>query len=92
MSHSEATVFTRSEREDKKYTVADAVASARRRLDKDGMKEMCTNALHSPHRRSYDDKITLEQLNAISDEIYNDSHYYYNGPKLRRPKFERLQW
>lgn len=92
MSSEESSVFTRSEREDKKYTVRQAVASARRRLNADGMKEMCTNALHYPRPLSYDDKITLERLNQISDEIYNDSHYYYNGPRLKRPAPQRLQW
>ena len=92
MAYSDTIAFTRSEREDKKYTIADAVASARRRLTADGMKNMCVDAICSPRRRDYEEKITLVELNKISDSLYHDSHYFYSGPKLKRPARTHLQW
>lgn len=85
-------IFTLSERTIPKYTVMQAVASARRRLDQIGMKQMCMDALYHPRRLEYTDKITLVRLNEISDRIYDDSIYYYNGPPLKRPRPQRLSW
>jgi alpha-D-ribose 1-methylphosphonate 5-triphosphate diphosphatase PhnM len=82
MSRSESSVFTLSERTDKKYTIGQAVASAKRRLVNAGINEMCMNAvslgcdLKTP--------ITLEKLNQISDAIYDDTTYHYTG-QIRRP-------
>ena len=69
-------IYTRSERTDRKYTVGKAVASAQARLGK-GV-PMCMNAIGC---RSLSDKITLEEVNRIADEIVGDSHYY-NDYKL----------
>ncbi|URA06841.1 hypothetical protein QAY90_gp10 [Xanthomonas phage Langgrundblatt2] len=66
-------VFTRSERTERKYTIGQAVASAERRLNKARIKGVCMNAVS---RRSLSEKITLEELNRISDAIYDDSVYY----------------
>lgn len=66
-------VFTKSERTVRKYTVAQALASAERRLKNAGVKGTCINAIS---RRSLSDKITLEELNEISDAIYSDSVYH----------------
>ena len=83
MSRSESSVFTHSERNDKKYTIGQAVASAKRRLVNAGINEMCMNVvglgcdLKTP--------ITLERLNTISDAIYDDTTYHYTG-SIRRPR------
>ena len=37
---------------------------------------MCTNAISG---RQHSDKITLKELNEISDALYNDSIYYAYG-------------
>lgn len=65
-------VYTRSERTDKKYTIGQAVESAKRRLNG---KPMCSNAVWG---EDYSTLITLERLNEISDEIVGDSNYYDN--------------
>lgn len=70
MNHS---IYTRSERTDRKYIVGQAVASAERRLRKAGIKGTCMNAVS---KRSLSEKITLEELNRIADKIYDDSVYY----------------
>ena len=64
-------IYTKSERTVKKYTVQDAVDSAKRRLK--GI-PMCINAVT---KMDLDEKITLERLNEIASEIVADSHYYY---------------
>lgn len=65
------TIYTKSERTERNYTIGKAVASARRRLGK-GV-PMCINAIR---HRPLDYKITLEELNEISDEIVSDSRFY----------------
>lgn len=67
-------IYTRSEREDRKYHVGDALASAKRVLK--GQVPTCTNAISG---RDLKEKITLEELNKIADEIVNDSFYYADG-------------
>ena len=69
------TIYTRSERTVEKYTVYQAVESARRRLGADFISKhgMCVDVLRG---RRDDVKITLEELNKISDGIYLDSLYY----------------
>lgn len=64
-------IFTKSERTERKYTIGKAVASARARLGK-GV-PMCINALE---HRPLDYKITLEELNRIADRLVDDSRYY----------------
>lgn len=64
-------IYTKSERTDRKYTIGKAVAVARARLGK-GV-PMCINALE---HRPLDYKITLEEVNRIADQIVDDSHYY----------------
>lgn len=66
-------IFTRSERTEKKYTVGQAVSSAERRLHKVRIRGVCMNAVS---RRSLSEAITLEELNRISDAIYDDSVYH----------------
>lgn len=63
-------IYTKSERTEKKYTVYQAVQSARRRL---GPKRgLCVNALNGlPDCH----KITLEELNELQDKMYWDSLY-----------------
>ena len=64
-------IYTRSERTVPKYTVGKAVSLARARLG-EGV-PMCMNAIN---RRPLSDKITLEEVNRIADEIVGDSRYY----------------
>lgn len=64
-------IFTKSERTERKYTIGKAVASAQARLGK-GV-PMCINALE---HRPLDYKITLEELNRIADRLVDDSRYY----------------
>lgn len=66
-------IYTRSERTVRKYTVGQAVASAERRLNQAGVKGMCMNAVRAYQRT---DSITLEELNRIADAIYDDSVYW----------------
>lgn len=68
-------IYTRSERTVKKYTVYQATESARRRLNQvKGFKgSICVNALRG---RSDSDKITLEELNSLSDSIVDDTMYH----------------
>jgi len=66
-------IYTHSERTVRKYTVYQAMQSAERRLK--GV-PMCTNAISG---RQHSDKITLKELNEISDALYNDSIYYAYG-------------
>ena len=63
-------IYTKSERTVKKYTVGDAVESARRALK--GV-PMCMNAIR---KMELSDKITLEELNNIRTQLIDDSHYY----------------
>lgn len=69
----QVSIYTKSERTVKKYTVANAIDSAERRLNKVRIKGICMNAVS---RRDGQEKITLEELNRISDEIYVDSVYH----------------
>lgn len=64
------TIYTKSEKTVKKYTVGQAVESARRRLKGN---EYCSNCISS---RNLTDKITLEELNNISDQIVWDTEYW----------------
>lgn len=76
--------FTHSERTELNYAVRDAVASARRRLNKLGIRPMCINALR---RYSYDTPITLEKLNELSDELVNETLYhegYFTGTHVKK--------
>ena len=56
--------------QEKKYTVADALIAAKYRL---GNRRYCCNAL-----RKYEltDKITLDELNKIADQIVEDTNFY----------------
>ena len=63
-------IYTKSERTVKKYTVGEAVESAKRALK--GI-PICTNILRE---RELSEKITLEELNNIRTRLIDDSHYY----------------
>lgn len=63
-------IYTKAERTVKKYTVGEAVESAKRALK--GI-SMCMNAVGN---RDLKEKITLEELNNIRQSIIDDSHYY----------------
>lgn len=62
--------YTLSERTVLKYTIGQALASAERRLK---TKRVCVNAISGRH---LSEKITLEELNRISDAIVHDTEYY----------------
>ncbi len=65
--------YTHSERTDKKYTVEDAIKAAQIVLD--GKAKLCTNALHAK-QFCQGDKITLVELNELSERLVDDSRYY----------------
>lgn len=62
--------YTYSERNVKKYTVAQACTSAKYRLEKSNIFKMSTDSIRN---RSGSEKITLEELNKIADKIVADS-------------------
>lgn len=63
-------IYTKSERTVKKYTVGEAVESAKRALK--GI-PLCINAIQG---RELSEKITLEELNNIRTRLIDDSHWY----------------
>ena len=65
-------IYTKSERTVKKYTVGEAVESAKRALKG---APMCVNAIHN---KELSEKITLEELNIIRQRLIDDSRYYNN--------------
>ena len=66
-------IYTKSERTEAKYTVRQAYMSAKARLEKIGLTQVCCNAI-----RNYDDndKITLEQLNKLSQDMVDETIYH----------------
>lgn len=67
-------IYTKSERTVKKYTVGEALDSAKRALKSKGIYSVCTNAVY---RRDLSEKITLEELNNIKEQIVSDSYFWY---------------
>ncbi len=65
--------YTRSERIDKKYTVEDAIKAAVSVLE--GKADLCTDALHVK-RLHRSDKLTLVELNDLSELLVSDSRFY----------------
>lgn len=84
----EMAIFTRSEREDRKYTIGQAVTSARRTLAKHGIRTVCVNAVN---RRLDSTPITLVELNRLAKAMVDDTCYhavdsdYFPGRAPRRP-------
>lgn len=73
----EDAIYTHSEKNDPKYTVGFAVASAERRLRQKKFRGgICMNAVQ---RHSLKDKITLREVNKIASQIVEDSYYYDYG-------------
>lgn len=72
--------YTHSERTVKKYTVNQACESARYRVAKSGLTQICTNSLRG---RPGSELITLEELNKIADAIVDET-FYYDGYKAKR--------
>lgn len=62
-------IYTFSERTVKKYTVEQAVESAKRRLKSNSI---CINSIAS---RDYKEKITLQELNEIAEQIVMDTKW-----------------
>ena len=67
------TAYTEAEAKNKKYIVADAVKAAKIILTQMRIREC--NA-ESVQKRDPEEKITLVELNAISDQIVSDSTYF----------------
>lgn len=67
-------IYTHSERTERKHTVGQAVASAERRLKGT---PVCTNAVSG---RALTEAITLQELNEIAEAIYLDSKYWAYDP------------
>lgn len=63
-------IYTMSERTVRKYTVGQAVESAKRRMHG---ADLCINTIRS---RAKNEKITLEEMNQIIEELVSDSNYY----------------
>lgn len=63
--------YTWSERNEKNYTVGQAVKAAQARLPEG--KQYCSNALKG---RPLTDSITLVELNELADQIVDDTNYY----------------
>ncbi len=85
-SQQEMALFTRSEREEKNYTIGRAVASARRILANKGIRCICVNALE---RRPDSTPITLVELNRLVRAMVDDSLYHATDSDYsprRRPK------
>lgn len=72
-SQQEMALFTRSEREEKNYTIGRAVASARRALTNKGVRSICVNALKG---RPDSTPITLVELNRLACAMINDTLYH----------------
>lgn len=68
-----ATIYTRRELTDKKYTVGQAVSNAKQRLKNVGICVCCVTPING---RSLSEKITLEELNLIAMAIYDESVYW----------------
>lgn len=64
--------YTPSEKTDRKYTIYQAVQSARARLGS-RFPSVCTNAIAG---RADSERITLQELNQIADQIVLDTKYY----------------
>lgn len=80
-------VFTHSERTVLKYTVGGALASAKRRLEQKRCRHaICTNAIGA---RQLSEKITLVELNRISDRIFDDTMYYRSDMPARKAAVRR---
>lgn len=71
-------VYTHSEKTDRKYTVGFAVSSAERRLRQNRRFRggICMNAVG---RRDLKERITLQEVNKIAEQIVGDSLYYDNS-------------
>ncbi len=67
-------IYNLSERTVKKYTIYQAYESAKRRLNQTGYKGgICANAISG---REDSDRITLKELNEISDKIVDDTLFH----------------
>ena len=66
--------YTERERTIKKYKVSEAVASARRRLKKQGFTSICVDSVE--RNRSYDDLLTLVEYNELIQKIIDDTLYW----------------
>lgn len=74
-------IYTYSERTDRKYTVGFAVQSATRRLKQIPRYDGGVNVSSIGLNANLSEKITLERANEIADEIYNDSIVWWSGPR-----------
>lgn len=63
--------YTYSEKNDRKYTIYQAWQSARSRLS--DRYQLCVNAISG---RANGEKITLQELNQLADQMVSDSKYY----------------
>ncbi len=65
--------YTESETKVAKYTVADAVTAAKTILAQRNIRVYCSNAISGRELR---EKITLLELNELSQSIVDDTNYY----------------
>lgn len=71
--------YTRSERTEKKYTVEDAIKAAEIVLA--GKVPTCLNPIQAKGY-SVHDKLTLVELNDLSEHIVSDSNFYASNKGL----------
>jgi hypothetical protein len=65
-------IYTNNERTQKKYTIADALKFAERRLHSQNIKGICTDVVTG---LPYSMPITLEKANELADRMVNDSSH-----------------
>lgn len=69
-------IFTQAQRTEKKYPMSLAISQAKSVLrDKNPRLRMCTNAV--PKHRDYGRLMTLEEISEITEQLIDDSFYYY---------------
>lgn len=69
-------IFSLSQRTEKKYPMGLAISQAKSVLqDKNPRLRMCTNAV--PRHRDYGRLMTLEEISQITEQLIDDSFYYY---------------
>lgn len=69
----EMRIYTRSEREDRKYSIGQAVSSAKRTLHKHGIRTICVNVLEGQPNAT---PITLVELNRLASKMVVDTCYH----------------
>lgn len=73
-------IYTHSERTDKKYPLNKAVLLAQKNLKDKGIDKICMDAI--PRHRQLNELVTLEEVNVLAEKLLDDTLYwegYYHG-------------